>query len=47
MLADLEKEQDTAAFRWDCNLQLADDGSPVRPIPETSTFLCGKPALRK
>jgi len=28
-------------------LQLADDGSPVQPLPETSTFLCGKPALRK
>jgi hypothetical protein len=29
------------------DLQLADDGSPVQPLLETSTFLCGKPALRK
>ena len=29
------------------DLRLADDGSPVQPLPETSTFLCGKPALRK
>ena len=29
------------------DLRLAEDGSPVQPLPETSTFLCGKPAIRK
>ena len=48
MLADLEEEPDTAAFRW--GLMISDSLKMVlqlQSLPETSTFLCGKPALRK
>jgi hypothetical protein len=48
LLADLEEEPDTAAFRW--GLMTSDSLKMVlqlQSLPETSTFLCGKPALRK
>jgi hypothetical protein len=48
LLADLEEEPDTAAFRW--GLMISDSLKMVlqlQSLPETSTFLCGKPALRK
>ncbi len=49
MLANLEDEPDTAAFRWDRMISDANCGwsFSMQSLPATSTYLCGKPALRK
>jgi hypothetical protein len=48
MLSNIEDEPDTASFRW--GLMISDSLRMVlqlQSLPETSTYLCGKPALRK
>jgi hypothetical protein len=48
MLADLEDDPDTASFRW--GLMISDSLRMVlqlQSLPASSTYLCGKPALRK
>jgi hypothetical protein len=47
-LANLEDEPDTASFRW--GLTISDSLRmmlQLQSLPESSTYLCGKPALRK
>jgi hypothetical protein len=48
MLANLEDEPDTASFRW--GLTISDSLRMIlqlQSLPESSNYLCGKPALRK
>ena len=48
MLANFEDEPDTASFRW--GLTISDSLRmmlQLQSLPESSTYLCGKPALRK
>jgi hypothetical protein len=48
VLSNIEDEPDTASFRW--GLMISDSLRMVlqlQSLPETSTYLCGKPALRK
>ena len=48
ILADMDEEPDTAAFRW--GLMVSDSMRMVlqlQALPASATVLCGKPALRK
>jgi hypothetical protein len=48
MLANFEDEPDTASLRW--GLTISDSLRmmlQLQSLPESSTYLCGKPALRK
>ena len=48
MLSDIEDDPDTASFRWGLmisySLRMV---LQLQSLPESSTYLCGKPALRK